>query len=371
MTRLRRSGVRGRGGDEHGTPRIGPALVQTVLGPVPVDALGITLMHEHLLLDATTWWHKTTGEHRRYLGEAPLSSALYGELRMDPFVSLDNCRLSDVQTAIEEVQQFRALGGGTVIDPTCRGIGRAPQALQAIARATALHIVMGTGYYLEPAHPPEVKRMTAQAVSEIIVADVLEGVEGVRAGIIGEIGVSAAFTPEEQKVLRGAARAQRAVRVPLSIHLPGWERHGHRVLDLVAEEAGALHSVILDHMNPSLDDPEYQMSLAERGAYLEYDMIGMDYFYADQQAQSPCDEENARALRRLIDHGYLERLLLSQDVFLKMMLTRHGGFGYGYILRHFVPRLRRHGVTDAQIRAILVDNPRRVFALDTTAGEGG
>ena len=343
--------------------------MQTVLGPVPVDTLGITLMHEHLLLDATTWWHKPVEEHRRHLGDAPLSSAIYGELRMDPFVNRDNCRLGDVQTAIEEVQQFRTLGGGTVVDPTCRGIGRAPQALQAIARATDLHIVMGTGYYLEPAHPPEVKRMSAQAVSEIIVADVLEGVDGVRAGIIGEIGVSAAFTAEEQKVLRGAARAQRDVGVPLSIHLPGWERHGHRALDLVAEEAGTPHSVILDHMNPSLADPDYQMSLAERGAYLEYDMIGMDYFYADQQAQSPCDEENARALRRLIDHGYLQQLLLSQDVFLKMMLARYGGFGYGYILRHFVPRLRRHGVTDGQIRTILVDNPRRVFAPETSAGE--
>ena len=370
MTGVRGSGGRGQQGDTRGTPWMRPAIVQTVLGPVPVDTLGITLMHEHLLLDATTWWHKPVEAHRRHLGDAPLSSAIYGELRMDPFANIDNCRLSDVQAAIEEVAQFRSLGGGTVVDPTCRGIGRAPQALQGIARATGLHLVMGTGYYLEPAHPPEVKRMSAQAVSEVIAADVLEGVEGVRAGLIGEIGVSAAFTAEEQKVLRGAARAQRATSVPLSIHLPGWERHGHRVLDLVAEEAGALRSVILDHMNPSLDDPEYQMSLAERGVYLEYDMIGMDYYYADQHAQSPCDEENARALCRLINHGYLERLLLSQDVFLKMMLTRYGGFGYGYILRHFVPRLRRHQVTDAQIRTILVDNPRRVFAPDASAGEG-
>ena len=102
-----------------------PALVQTVLGPIPVDTLGITLMHEHLLLDATTWWHKPVEEHRRHLGEAPLSSAIYGELRMDPFVNVDNCRLSDVQVATEEVAQFRSLGGGTVVDPTCRGIGRA------------------------------------------------------------------------------------------------------------------------------------------------------------------------------------------------------------------------------------------------------
>jgi len=337
----------------------------TVLGPIPTEELGITLMHEHLLLDATTWWHRPIEPARLSLGEAPVSCTIYGELRMDPFVNLDNCRLDDVDAAIAEAQQFFALGGRTIVDTTCRGIGRDPRALQKIAEATGLHIVMGTGFYLEPAHPAQVRTMSPDAVAEVIAADVLDGVDGARAGIIGEIGVSAAFAAEEEKVLRGAARAQRATRVPLTIHLPGWERHGHRLLDVVGEEGGILNRVILDHMNPSLNDPDYQMSLADRGAYLEYDMIGMDYFYADQQAQSPCDEENARALRRLINHGYVNQLLLSQDVFLKMMLTRHGGFGYGYILRHFVPRLGRHGVTCAQIETMLVANPRRVFTANS------
>lgn len=336
--------------------------VMTVLGPVPADALGITLMHEHLLIDATTWWHRPTDPSRTDLSEVPVSCAIYGELRMDPFVNRDNCLLQDVSTAIEEVQQFARLGGRTVVDPTCRGIGRDPRGLQTIARATSLHIVMGTGFYLEPSHPPEVRRMSVEALADLMAADVLEGVDGVRAGIIGEIGVSAAFTPQEHKVLRAAARAQLRARVPLSVHLPGWERHGHRVLDTIADEGVDLRHVILCHMNPSLDDPEYQMSLADRGAYLEYDMIGMDYFFADQTAQSPCDEENASALRRLVDGGYLCHLLLSQDVFLKMMLTRYGGFGYAYVLRHFAPRLRRHGITDSQITTMLVDNPRRVFS---------
>jgi phosphotriesterase-related protein len=335
--------------------------VMTVLGPIAPEAMGITLMHEHLLIDSTTWWHSPASPSRMPLAYSLVSSAIYGELRMDPFVNLDNCRLDDVNVAIEEVQAFKALGGHTVVDPTCRGIGRDPAALQAVARATGLHIIMGTGFYLEPTHPPDVKVMSIQAIEDLITADVGEGVEGVRAGIIGEIGVGGKFTPEEQKVLRGAARAQRATGVPLTVHLPGWARHGERVLDLVAEEGGDLARTVLDHMNLSLDDPDYQMSLADRGVYLEYDMIGMDYFYADQQAQSPCDEENARALHRLIDQGYIQRLLLSQDVCLKMMLTRHGGFGYGHILRHFVPRLRRHGVTDAQITTLLVENPRRLF----------
>jgi phosphotriesterase-related protein len=106
---------------------------------------------------------------------------------------------------------------------------------------------------------------------------------------------------------------------------------------------------------------EYQTSCAKRGAFIEYDMIGMDYWYADQQVQCPSDEDNARAIKRLIDLGFLGKILLSQDVFIKMMLTRHGGFGYAYVLRHFVPRLKRHGVTEDQIKTMLIENPRRVF----------
>ena len=104
------------------------------------------------------------------------------------------------------------------------------------------------------------------------------------------------------------------------------------------------------------------LSEEARGAFIEYDMIGMDYYYADQHAQSPCDEENASAVKGLIDAGFGHSILLSQDVFLKMMLTHYGGFGYAHVLRHFVPRLRRHGVSDAQIETLLVDNPRCVFS---------
>ncbi len=82
----------------------------------------------------------------------------------------------------------------------------------------------------------------------------------------------------------------------------------------------------------------------------------------DQDAQSPSDEENARAIRSLVDMGFADRLLLSQDVFLKIMLTRYGGFGYGYILKHFVPRLLRHGVEQAAIDRMLTDNPKSVFS---------
>lgn len=339
--------------------------MRTVLGPVDADELGITLAHEHLLLDARPSWRRPREASRQALALRPVEPAILHELRLDPFVNLDNCGLYDEAAAIEEVRQFADLGGRTVVDATCLGIGRDPAALQRIARATGLNVVMGTGFYLERTHPPLVRSSDVEALADLLVRDVLDGDEatGVRPGFLGEVGVSAAFTPEERKVLRAAARAQARTGVALSVHLPGWERHGDEVLDVVEREGGDPTRTILDHMNPSATDASYQRRLADRGAYIEYDMIGMDYYFADEDAQSPSDAENAAAVARLVADGYAPRVLLSHDVFLKMMLTRHGGNGYGYLLRHFVPRLAREGVDGEALRTMLVDNPARAFGV--------
>lgn len=340
--------------------------VMTVLGPIGVEAMGITLMHEHIVLDTSSWWRRPCCATEIGIAEKPLDVSMLGDLRMNPFLNRDNCGLLDAEVAIDELMRFVEHGGRTVVDPTNLGIGRDPSALQRISRRTGLQIIMGAGYYLEASHPGEVKAMSVDEIATAIAGDCGAFAEkpAACAGLIGEIGISKDFTPAEEKVLRGAARASRTTGVPLSIHLPGWERHAHRVLDTIEQEGGDLRHTVLCHMNPSLHDAAYQRGVADRGAFLEYDMIGMDYFYADQQAQSPCDEENAIAICRLIDDGYLNAILMSQDVFLKMMLTRHGGFGYGYILKHFIPRLKRHGLDQATIDRIMIENPRRVFSAE-------
>ncbi|RWL16123.1 MULTISPECIES: phosphotriesterase [Mesorhizobium] len=338
--------------------------VMTVLGPVPVEEMGVTLMHEHILLDGARTWKCPCHPDDMALAEQPVNIEIIGELRMNPYVNRDNVSLDDSDLALSELQRYRALGGHTVVDATNIGIGREAEKLARISRMSGLKIVMGTGFYLEHTHPEWLKTMDVDAVTEFIVNDVGGGERQptILAGLIGEVGVSKDFTSEERKSLRASARASRITGVPLSIHLPGWERLAHEVLDVVEAEGADLRHTVLCHMNPSHNDLDYQTSLARRGAFLEYDMIGMDYYYADQDAQSPSDEENARAIAALIDAGFGDRLLLSQDVFLKIMLTRFGGFGYGYILKHFVPRLKRHGVEQPAIDRMLVANPRAVFS---------
>jgi phosphotriesterase-related protein len=335
----------------------------TVDGPVPSASLGVTLMHEHLQNDCSCWWNPPTDPARQYLADSPVRIEILSELRQDPFVNRHNIALDDLPLAIEELRDFTAQGGRTVVDPTCRGIGRDPRKLRAISAATGLNIVMGAGYYLHSSMPEDFGALSIDDIADQIVAEAITGTDGTDAliGLIGEIGVSSSFTEAEERSLRGAVRAQARTHLPLMVHLPGWFRLGHRVLDIVEEEGGDLRHTVLCHMNPSHEDLAYQAGVAVRGAFVEFDMIGMDYFYADQQVQCPSDDEVARAILRLADAGHLDRILLSQDVFLKMMLTRYGGNGYGFVTRHFLPRLKRHGMDEASLVTLMTANPRRVF----------
>lgn len=337
--------------------------VMTVTGPIPSDQLGHTLMHEHLQNDCTCWWNPPTDPARNYLVDAPVSIELLSELRQDPFVNKHNIALDDLDLTIDEVRQFSAVGGKSIVDPTCRGIGRDPVKLRRITATTGVQVVMGAGYYLASSMPDEVARLSVDDIADQIVQEALEGVDGTdaRIGLIGEIGVSSDFTAEEEKSLRGAARAQVRTGLPLMVHLPGWFRLGHRVLDIVEEEGADLRHTVLCHMNPSHMDPVYQATIAQRGAFVEFDMIGMDFFYADQGVQCPSDDEVARAIMTLVEAGFLDRILLSHDVFVKMMLTRYGGNGYAFVTKHFLPRLLRHGLPEQALDTLMVTNPRRVF----------
>jgi phosphotriesterase-related protein len=247
------------------------------------------------------------------------------------------------------------------MEATSLEAGRDLRALREISERTGVTVIAGTGYYLDGAQPEHVRGLDPERIAEIVVRDVREGEDGIRPGFLGEIGVGEPFTAQEEASLRGALLAQRELGLPLQVHLPGWFRTADRVLDL-AEEAGVDPAyVVLCHMGPSGADRAYQERLLRRGAWLQYDMIGMEVFYADQGVQCPSDEENARNLLGLVERGHGDRLLISQDIFLKSLLRRHGGPGYGHVLQYFVPRLRRLGLDEDGVTRLLVDNPRALF----------
>jgi phosphotriesterase-related protein len=343
-------------------PLAGPVqTVQTVLGPIPADALGVTLPHEHLLVDL-----RFTHRPREAPAPEPVGLQNLYEISYDWFSNLDNLHLSDEGDAIAEALAYRRAGGQALADPTSVGIARDPLALQRIARATGLHIVMGAGYYTAPTHPPDMDAREEDALTAEIVEDLTRGVgdTGVRAGLVGEIGCSWPWTPNERKSLRAAVRAARETGAPLMIH-PG--RHPDAPLAHL-EEVGRLglplSRVILCHVERTIFDPDRLKAVADTGCFIEYDLFGVEISrFPWGGPDMPNDTERMRQVLWLWERGYGRQVLMSHDVCFKIRLTRYGGTGLVHILRRIVPRLRDRGLTEADVSTLMVDNPARALAF--------
>ncbi|WP_243723339.1 phosphotriesterase-related protein [Actinomadura sp. 7K507] len=330
---------------------------------MPATDLGLTLTHEHLRNDVRAAVRAPADPALAFLRGARTTPGLAWLLREEPYACLDHCTLDDDTAMLADLRAFASTGGGTVVDVTPPGLGRDPLALRSFADDSGLRIVMGSGWYLEQYHPAHLASAGEEALAAELVAEFTGGADGtgIRPGVIGEIGVSPDFTPDEHTALRAAARAQRETGVPLYVHLPGWQRRAHEVLDIVLDGYGVPPgAVVLCHMDPSHADPGYQESVADRGVWLEFDMIGMPFSYPGE-GQSPAPHETARAVAGLIGRGHGGRLLLSHDVFLKSMLTTYGGNGFQYVPMLFVRRLAALGVPAETAAGLLRANPARLF----------
>lgn len=342
----------------------GPVPVRTVTGTVPSDALGFTLPHEHLLNSIEVGGIEPDPRHPE-LFDLPVTPDIAWLLRDHPYASRDNCQLDDPEDARVELEAYAHLGGTTVIEVTSEGQGRDRAGLAALSRATGVQIVAGGGWYLERFHPPMTAHDPVDALVEHLLADHVDGPdrEEPMSGVIGEIGVSPAFTEREERSLRAACRVQREVGLPMYVHLPGFVRHGPRVLDVVLDEEGVdPGAVVLCHMDPSGDDPDHQRALAGRGIVAEFDMVGMPYrFTLPGEGDSPSVAQTAGAIRALVAAGHGDRVLVSHDLFLKGMLRRNGGNGLSYIPGAFLDRLRDEGIDDGAVRALNTTNVRALF----------
>jgi phosphotriesterase-related protein len=353
--------------------------VITVDGVVDPDDLGVTLPHEHVFVNtADAWYQPPDSAPERRMAEEPLSIEHLGFVSRNLYSHRDNMRLDSVETQTEEVTRFLRAGGSTIVDLTPKNIGGDPAQVRGVARETGLQFVHGTGYYTESVHPDALADRSDEAIEAEFVDDVRTGIDdtGVRAGIVGEIGVSGRIHDAEERVLRAGARAARRTGVALNVHTPGRTPYSQKdrtyppsrwaleLLDIVEEEGLPPERVVMSHLDRTIyEDLSYQTELAERGAYVEYDLWGLEAYLEEYNDGLPSDIRRMEWATELIDAGYADRLLFSQDTWSKMQLRRYGGYGYAHVLEDVVPMLRANGVTDDQLDAILVENPRRVLTV--------
>ena len=150
----------------------------TVLGVVEAETMGVTLPHEHLLIDFAVMFKEPAAASDKGLARQPVSLSNVGWVRQNFNANLDNLRLLDEQTAVDEIMLFRRAGGQTVVDPTNVSLSRDPLALARIARATGLNIVMGAGYYVAAAHPADMDRRSEDSLVREILHHECVGCDG-------------------------------------------------------------------------------------------------------------------------------------------------------------------------------------------------
>lgn len=301
--------------------------VMTVTGPLDADQMGVTMPHEHLILDGH-------------------------ELGGDFFVPMD-----DIYLTIDEIQYLTQAGCQTLVDQTPIGLGRNPQALRQISEQTGLNVIMGTGWYRKEAHPAYIERLSTNDLADILIREFNEGVDntGIRPGIIGEIATGKDYiSPGEERVLRASARAQMQVGVAITTHT-AFGLVGLPQIEILSDEAVNLERVVIGHADSMPHHLDYQEEMAKKGVYLSYDCIGKNAIYPDHVRVS--------LVLEMVKRGYIDQILISSDVCFRGDFHASGGIGYDHVLNKFVPMLRDAGITSKQIDIIMIDNPKRAFAI--------
>ncbi len=342
--------------------------VQTVLGPIDSAEMGITLAHEHILVDLTCYYAEPDEASRRWYHDRPYTIDMVGKTSTLWYINTDNCQLLDEAEAASAINDFRLAGGNTVVDVTNSDLARDPLSLARISRATGLNIVMGAGHYVPKAHPADMDYRTEDSIFERLVREITIGVgdTGVKVGVIGELGNVWPLTNNQTKVLRAAGRAHAETGAPVSVH-PGHHEESHMAILDVLDGAGCPPgNVIMGHLCWTIDNFDVLTRIADTGCYLQYDVFGSESSgleYLGGYLDLLSDIQRIEHLEFLVANGYGDKILVAQDVCMKWLRASHGGKGYAHILENIVPRMRARGWTQAQLDDMLINNPAKAFAF--------
>jgi len=300
----------------------------TTLGPRSPDEAGMILPHEHVFVDLRTW-----------------DQPGYAQAETAAVVAL----------MAPEIERARAAGVGAIVECSTVGVGRRADILKAVSNATGFPLLAPTGIYREPWVPDWAHSATEDALYGWMRGELEGEIEssGVRAAWIKLSAGDEGMTATETKILRAAARAAKETGAVIGSHTIRGRvvRDQLEVLDAIGL---APDRFIWIHAQAE-PDVALHLELARRGAWVEYDAIGSDDFD---------DAYFVEGIRRMLDAGLRDRVLLSQDRGSFDPAQPGGGTPrpYTYLTERFLPKLRSAGVTEGTIDRLTRSNPFRAFA---------
>ena len=300
-------------------------MIQTVNGPISVKELGVTMCHEHLAVDLS-------------------------RVRKDQDSNFD-----DRELICDEIEKMKAFGVQSIIEVSCNDMGRDVKTLRWYSNTCGIHIVASTGYYLEEYHSDFVRNSSPEELSEVFCKEITVGIDGtdIKAGIIGEVASGEpVMTESERKVLIAAALAGKRTKTAVTTHCQ-LGRLGLEQCELFHKYGMDPAKVILGHVDLA-NDKAYYEELLKQGVNLGFDTIGKTGYLSD--------EDRADNLMWLIERGWMDRIVLSQDISRKSYLSIYGKYaGYMTVMKNFVPMLKKRGIMQKDLDQMLIYNPARIL----------
>lgn len=319
--------------------------VNTVLGPVPAEDLGVVAVHEALL------------------SVVPGAQYAY-DIRLD--------RAEIFEALARKLTDFRNAGGGTIVDSTGMFHGRDLPLYESLARSTGVHIVASTGqgpeenlggYFLTPQTNPPTP-WPAEKFADLFTREVTEGMVVPRverrgaAGIVATAATRTGMTPTDKSLFTGAARTARGTGIPLSARY-GSDAAGD--LEVVLNEKLDAGRVVVGGLDRTgAVAAKAPLEVARRGAYVAIDHVGLN-----DDPGYVTDRERAELVAELISEGHGDRVLLSSSAIGVAKGQPACDLPFEHVLSVFVPFLKSRGLSDEDARRITVDNPRDLLTVQS------
>lgn len=316
-------------------------MVRTVLGDVDASDLGVSYMHEHLIIDsaavADRWPH---------------------------------ILLTSTDDAVAEVDLCRHAGVGSMVDAMPMASGRRPLQLVEISRRTGVHIVMTTGLHTEKYYTdlPWVESASADQLADWFIRDIVEGIDaedhlgpepcrtGVRAGMIKVATSDAGITDRAIGLFDAAWAAMSATGVPMLTHCEEGVRAMEQV-DALTDIGIPLERVVMSHTD-KVDDPAYHTDLLETGVNLEFDQ-------AVRQGQASVDG-TAKLLATQLERGFVKQLMLGTDGARRSLWSVYGhDLGLAWMAGGYRAILDQFDIDEDMQKTMFVDNPARLLTMHT------
>ncbi|WML40073.1 phosphotriesterase-related protein [Neobacillus sp. OS1-2] len=321
--------------------------VETVTGPISVDRLGKTLIHEHFIFG-----------YPGFQGDVTLGAYKEDEV---------------LEAAIGVARLMQSYGVQTVVDPTPNECGRNPQLLQKISEATGLQIICATGYYYEgEGAPPYFKfrqglGTAEEEIYQMFKTEITEGIAGtgIKPGIIKLASSKNEITEYEKMFFRAAARVQKETGIVILTHTQEGTM-GPEQVSMLIEHGADPNKIIIGHMCGNTN-PEYHKKVLDQGVRIGFDRFGIQVLVG-----APLDHQRVTTLLSLLEQGYEDQILLAHDtvnvwlgrppVMNEQVMKIMENWNPVHIFDHILPSLRESGITEKQIDKLLGGNAVSLFA---------